>query len=122
MGSKLTRYSDLLTDIKTCIRQAQTRAVMLASAEMIIMYWDIGRMVEERQHLEGWVTGRWLNDSLNRRNSGTNHPHLVQSPRLHSSIDYCSPEEYECIELNSERIPRCLSEQSGDPVPAGRRG
>ena len=54
MGSKLTRYSDLLTDIKTCIRQAQTRAVMLASAEMIIMYWDIGRMVEERQHLEGW--------------------------------------------------------------------
>ena len=54
MGSELTRYSDLLTDIKTRIRQAQTRAVMSASAEMIIMYWDIGRMVEERQHLEGW--------------------------------------------------------------------
>ena len=54
MGSELTRYSDLLTDIKTRIRQAQTRAVMSASAEMIMMYWDIGRMVEERQHLEGW--------------------------------------------------------------------
>jgi hypothetical protein len=26
----------------------------------------------------------------------------------HSSIDYSSLEEYECIELNSERIPRCL--------------
>ncbi|MDL2121595.1 MAG: PDDEXK nuclease domain-containing protein [Deltaproteobacteria bacterium] len=54
MGSELTRYSDLLTDIKTRIRQAQTKAVMSASAEMIIMYWDIGKMVEERQHLEGW--------------------------------------------------------------------
>ena len=54
MESELTRYSDLLTDIKTRIRQAQTRAVMSASAEMIMMYWDIGRMVEERQHLEGW--------------------------------------------------------------------
>ncbi|MBA7630134.1 putative nuclease YhcG [subsurface metagenome] len=54
MGSELTRYSGLLTDIKTRIRQAQTRAVMSASAEMIMMYWDIGRMVEERQHLEGW--------------------------------------------------------------------
>jgi hypothetical protein len=105
MGSELTRYSDLLTDIKTRIRQAQTRAVMSASAEMIMMYWDIG-----------------LNDSLNRRHSGTNHRRLTRSPRLHSSIDYCSPEEYECIELNSERIPRCLSEQSGDPLSAGRRG
>jgi predicted nuclease of restriction endonuclease-like (RecB) superfamily len=54
MGSELTRYSDLLTDIKTRIRQAQTKAVMSASAEMIMMYWDIGKMVEERQHLEGW--------------------------------------------------------------------
>ena len=54
MRSELTRYSDLLTDIKTLIRQAQTKAVMSASAEMIMMYWDIGRMVEERQHLEGW--------------------------------------------------------------------
>ncbi|MDO9566787.1 MAG: SIS domain-containing protein [Candidatus Desulfaltia sp.] len=26
------------------------------------------------------------------------------------------------VELNSERITRCLSEQSGDPVPSGRRG
>ena len=49
------------------------------------------------------VTGRCLNDSLNRRNFGTNHRRLVQSPRLHSSIDYCFPEEYEYIELNSER-------------------
>ena len=26
------------------------------------------------------------------------------------------------LELNSKRIPRCLSEQSGDPVPASQRG
>ena len=51
----MKRYSDLLADIKTRIRQAQNRAVMSANAEMIRMYWDIGQMVAKRQGLEGWA-------------------------------------------------------------------
>ena len=50
----LKRYGDLLADIKTRIRQAQNRAVMSANAEMIRMYWDIGRMIAARQEAEGW--------------------------------------------------------------------
>jgi uncharacterized protein DUF1016 len=59
-------YGDLLTDIKTRIRQAQNRAVMSANAEMLHMYWDIGRMVSERQGLVGWGKGllRRLADDL----------------------------------------------------------
>jgi len=53
----IKRYGDLLADIKTRIRQAQNRAVMSANAEMICMYWDIGRMVANRQGLEGWGKG-----------------------------------------------------------------
>jgi hypothetical protein len=53
----MKRYSDLLADIKTRIRQAQNRAVMSANAEMIRMYWDIGQMVAKRQGLEGWGKG-----------------------------------------------------------------
>lgn len=52
--SDLARYSELLTDIKKRIRQAQNRAALSANAEMLWMYWDIGRMVAKRQKIEGW--------------------------------------------------------------------
>jgi len=47
-------YRDLLTDIKTRIRQAQNRAAMSANAEMLLLYWDIGQMIAEKQEAEGW--------------------------------------------------------------------
>jgi predicted nuclease of restriction endonuclease-like (RecB) superfamily len=53
-ASKNTVCGDLLADIKTRIRQAQNRAVMSANAEMLRMYWDIGRMIAVRQDAEGW--------------------------------------------------------------------
>ena len=64
----IKRYSDLLADIKSRIRQAQNRAVMSANAEMLRLYWDIGRMVAERQGLVGWGKGllrRLANDLKN---------------------------------------------------------
>lgn len=54
MTKSLKRYSELLTAIKARIRQGQIKAALSANAEMIQMYWDIGRMVEERQQQEGW--------------------------------------------------------------------
>jgi hypothetical protein len=48
------RYGDLLADIKTRIRQAQNRAVMSVNAEMLNLYWDIGRMIAAKQDAEGW--------------------------------------------------------------------
>jgi hypothetical protein len=55
--TELALYADLLRDIKSRIRQAQTRATLSANAEMIRMYWDIGRMIHERQQEEGWGAG-----------------------------------------------------------------
>ena len=54
MPQKLVHYAELLGQIKLRIRQGQTRAVFSANAELISMYWDIGRMLHERQHREGW--------------------------------------------------------------------
>jgi predicted nuclease of restriction endonuclease-like (RecB) superfamily len=54
MASDLVQYADLLGQIKQRIRQGQTRAVLAANAEMVSMYWDIGRMLQERQQQEGW--------------------------------------------------------------------
>ena len=53
----LAFYRDLLGDIKTRVRHAQHHAVLSANAEMILMYWDIGRMIAARQKEEGWGTG-----------------------------------------------------------------
>ena len=52
--SDLILYSQLLADIKERVRYAQQRAILSANAEMILMYWDVGRMIASRQHREGW--------------------------------------------------------------------
>ena len=57
MISDLAFYGGLLTEIKDRIHQAQTRASLSANAEMIAMYWDIGRMIHLRRQMEGWGTG-----------------------------------------------------------------
>jgi predicted nuclease of restriction endonuclease-like (RecB) superfamily len=47
-------YPELLQDIKSRIRQAQIKATMSVNAEMLALYWDIGHMIDRRQHEEGW--------------------------------------------------------------------
>jgi hypothetical protein len=49
-------YAHLLKDIKARIQQAQTRALFAVNAELVRLYRDIGRMIDERQKLEGWGT------------------------------------------------------------------
>ena len=52
--AKVPDYGKLLTEIKGCIAQARTRATLSANAEMICMYWDIGRLIAHRQQSQGW--------------------------------------------------------------------
>lgn len=47
-------YARLLAEIKARIQQAQTRAMFAANAELVRLYWDIGRMIDSRQQEEGW--------------------------------------------------------------------
>jgi predicted nuclease of restriction endonuclease-like (RecB) superfamily len=48
-------YTDLLTGIKERVQAARVRAGLAANRELILLYWDIGRMVAERQEAEGWA-------------------------------------------------------------------
>jgi predicted nuclease of restriction endonuclease-like (RecB) superfamily len=57
MTTELARYGDLLSKIKGRIRTAQTRAVQAVNAELVRLYWDIGRLIEARQAQEGWGAG-----------------------------------------------------------------
>lgn len=44
----------LLKEIKSRIQQAQTRAMLAVNAELVQLYWDIGRIIAARQQVEGW--------------------------------------------------------------------
>ena len=50
-------YAELLNDVKSRIRQAQIKAGLSVNAEMLGLYWDIGRMVDQRQKAGGWGAG-----------------------------------------------------------------
>jgi hypothetical protein len=49
-------YAILLKEIKDRVAQAQMRAVLSVNAELVRLYWDIGRMIDARQKEEGWGT------------------------------------------------------------------
>lgn len=55
--NELIFYAELLSDIKARVRRGQHRAALSANAEMILTYWDVGRMIAERQAMEGWGAG-----------------------------------------------------------------
>lgn len=47
-------YAALLKEITDRIREGQLRASMAVNVELLALYWDVGRIVEERQGEEGW--------------------------------------------------------------------
>jgi predicted nuclease of restriction endonuclease-like (RecB) superfamily len=47
-------YGTLLTDLKARIHAAQYAALRAVNKELIALYWDIGKLIEERQRAEGW--------------------------------------------------------------------
>ena len=47
-------YLELLADIKQRIRSAQYEALKAVNKELIALYWDIGRIIQERQKGNTW--------------------------------------------------------------------
>jgi predicted nuclease of restriction endonuclease-like (RecB) superfamily len=47
-------YQDLLQDLKQRIRRERLRVTLAANAAMVLLYWDIGRSILQRQKREGW--------------------------------------------------------------------
>jgi predicted nuclease of restriction endonuclease-like (RecB) superfamily len=65
---EVTNYISLFSEIKVRIREAQVKATLAANAQMIAMYWDIGKMISERQNTEGWSSGIISKLSLDLKN------------------------------------------------------
>lgn len=49
-----TGYADWLAELKTRIHSAQQRAALAVNRELVLLYWQIGRDILERQSREGW--------------------------------------------------------------------
>jgi len=61
----ITGYEQLLSDLKNRITSARTRAALAVNRELIILYWQIGHDILERQKRDGWgskVIERLAND------------------------------------------------------------
>lgn len=50
-------YPALLSEVKARIQSAQYAALRAVNKELVGLYWDIGRMIVERQQTEGWGKG-----------------------------------------------------------------
>ncbi|MDD1777504.1 MAG: PDDEXK nuclease domain-containing protein [Candidatus Helarchaeota archaeon] len=55
-------YKDLLGKIKQRIRSAQYEALKVVNKELISLYWDIGRIIDEQQREKSW--GRSVVENL----------------------------------------------------------
>lgn len=49
-------YLSTLNEIKEHIHSERLRVTMAANAAMVLLYWEIGRIILLRQHAEGWGT------------------------------------------------------------------
>jgi hypothetical protein len=49
-----TNYGQLLGEVKQRIRFAQYEALKAVNKELIALYWDIGRLICNRQQTSGW--------------------------------------------------------------------
>lgn len=47
-------YADWLAELKICIHSAQQRAALAVNRELVLLYWQIGRDILQRQSREGW--------------------------------------------------------------------
>jgi len=59
-----THYKSWLSELKTRIQQAQQRASLSVNSELVLLYWQIGRDICDRQEKQGW--GAKVIDRLSR--------------------------------------------------------
>jgi hypothetical protein len=47
-------YAPWLTELKSRIHAAQQRAAFAVNSELVVLYWQIGRDILDRQDAQGW--------------------------------------------------------------------
>lgn len=121
--TELADYAKLLADIKARIQAAQTKAVLAVNAEMIRLYWGIGRLLEERQAKEGWgaaVIPRLANDLRNelpevKGFSARNLDRMLAFARAYPEPGEFSPQAV-AKRLSGPSLPQPVAKSSADSL------
>lgn len=57
MSSEMVKnYTQILSELKTKIKQSQLKATLAVNSELLSVYWEIGNTIKQQQELEGWGT------------------------------------------------------------------
>ena len=124
MKQEVAIYRDLLADIKARIRAAQHRAALSANAEMVLLYWDIGRLIAARQEREGWGAGVIPRLAVDLKNelpekkgfSARNIKLMVQFFNTYpDSLELGQPT---VAQIASEHLPRSIGQRAVAQLPA----
>ena len=59
-----SEYNKWLRDLKAKIKRTQLKAALSANSEIIMLYWEIGKELYEKQEDQGW--GNSVVDNLER--------------------------------------------------------
>ena len=54
---KLSEYRDWLHDLKQQIKTGQIKAALSVNSQLIMLYWDLGRQIVEKQEKTQWGSG-----------------------------------------------------------------
>ena len=54
---KFSEYRDWLSDLKQQIKKGQIKAALSVNSQMIMLYWDLGRQITEKQEHAKWGSG-----------------------------------------------------------------
>jgi len=54
---KSSEYSNWLRDLKQKIKTGQIKAALSVNSQMIMLYWDLGRQITEKQENAKWGSG-----------------------------------------------------------------
>lgn len=79
-----TEYKNWLYDLKSKIKQSQIKASLSVNSEMIMLYWDLGKQIIEKQEKSHWGSG--LIDQLS-KDLKTEFPEMSGFSK--SNLKYC---------------------------------
>jgi predicted nuclease of restriction endonuclease-like (RecB) superfamily len=111
-----TGYAELLRSLKERIRAAQIRASLSVNREMLAVYWDIGRIIEQRQKSEGWgsaVIPRLSRDICNelpevKGFSERNLKRMIRFYREYPHLLRKAPQA--AVQLQDEKVPQPVAQ------------
>jgi len=115
-------YPALLENIKQRIRNAQIRATLSANAELIHLYWDIGRIITERQQQVGWgaaVIPRLARDLRNEvpEVKGFSERNIGYMIRFYREYGPRSILQQPAAKLSDQQQDQSAVVNRGDPLP-----